>query len=82
MAKPEAGAGATLPVLVVRGSHADLGRAMGERQREQIARVVPGAQEGFHSPHRLEAVGRRRPGALFAQGRRAVERRRDPDGLG
>ena len=55
MAKPEAGAGATLPVLVVRGSHADLGRAMGERQREQIARVVTRAQEGFHEQGTTEA---------------------------
>jgi hypothetical protein len=55
MAKPEEGTGATLPVLVVRGSHADLGRAMGERQREQIARVVTRAQEGFHERGTTEA---------------------------
>ena len=42
-----AAAGAQLPVLAVRGSHADLGRAMGERQRSQIQGVVAVALEGF-----------------------------------
>jgi isopenicillin-N N-acyltransferase like protein len=55
MAKPEAGSGAPLPVLVVRGSHADLGWAMGNRQREQIARVVARAQEGFRERGTSEA---------------------------
>src|SRR5918993_293964 len=48
MARPEAGARAPPPGPVVRGTPADLGRAMGERQREQIARVVARAQESFH----------------------------------
>ena len=42
-----AAAGAQLPVLAVRGSHADLGRAMGEHQRSQIQGVVAVALNGF-----------------------------------
>ena len=42
-----AAAGAHLPVLVARGDHAALGRAMGEHRRAQIQGVVAVAQHGF-----------------------------------
>jgi hypothetical protein len=43
----KAAQGAHLPVLVFRGDHAALGRAMGERQRSQIQGVVAVALAGF-----------------------------------
>ena len=43
----KAAPGAHLPVLVVRGGHAEFGRAMGERQRSQIQGVVAVALTGF-----------------------------------
>src|SRR5688572_8065630 len=46
MAKREPGS--ILPVVVVRGSHADLGQAMGRAQQAQIQRVVATALESLH----------------------------------